>query len=118
MYWLITRVTAITSGIPSGMTLESNPYSVGRFMLVTVNVIPMLVFFWLLSRLVERHGTTDFGRIFVMGASRECAAHRTGDGRKRQDPHPGPPRCPVISRPSLAMRAASGCGPPGGPRAG
>jgi hypothetical protein len=68
-YWLICRVTELTSGVEGGMTLATNPYAVGRFMLITFNVIPMLIYFWLLSRLVERLGTTDFGRLFVMGAA-------------------------------------------------
>ncbi|MEE8453090.1 MAG: hypothetical protein V3R99_14285 [Thermoguttaceae bacterium] len=59
-YWLIHRAT--------GMTLGTHPYWVGRFILITVNGTAMLVFFFLLARLVERYGTTDWGRIFVMGA--------------------------------------------------
>jgi len=60
-YWLIHRTT--------GMTLGTHPYTVGRFMLVTVNVIPLVVYFLLLARLIERLGTTDFGRMFVMSAA-------------------------------------------------
>jgi hypothetical protein len=60
-YWAIYRVT--------GMSLGTHPYEIGRFMLVTLNVIPLLIYFWLLARLVERLGTTDWGRIFVMAAA-------------------------------------------------
>ena len=60
-YWLIHRLT--------GFSLATHPYSVGRFMLMTVNVVPLLICFWLLARLVERFGTTDWGRIFVMAAA-------------------------------------------------
>ncbi|MBN2474264.1 MAG: hypothetical protein JXB62_06635 [Pirellulales bacterium] len=60
-YWLIHRLT--------GMTLETHPYVVGRFMLVTVNLLPLLVYFWLLARLIERFGTTDWGRLLVMAAA-------------------------------------------------
>ncbi len=35
-------------------------------MLVTINVVPLVIYFVLLARLVERFGTTDWGRIFVM----------------------------------------------------
>jgi hypothetical protein len=60
-YWLIYRLT--------GMSLGSHPFVVGRIMLVTVNVIPLLVYFWLLARLVERFGGSDWGRLFVMAAA-------------------------------------------------
>jgi len=60
-YWLIHRTT--------GATLATHPYVVGRFMLILINVIPLVVYFLLLARLVERFGTTDWGRIFVMGAA-------------------------------------------------
>jgi hypothetical protein len=60
-YSLIYRFT--------GKSLGSNPYEVGRFMLATFNVIPLLVYFLLLAGLVERLGTTDWGRLFVMAAA-------------------------------------------------
>ena len=60
-YWVIHRLT--------GVTLGTHPYEVGRFMLVVVNVTALVVYFLLLARLVERFGTTDWGRMFVMGAA-------------------------------------------------
>jgi len=60
-YWLIHRAT--------GVTLGTHPYYVGRFLLILVNVVPLVVCFLLLARLVERFGTTDWGRIFVMAAA-------------------------------------------------
>ena len=60
-YWVIYRLT--------GMSLSTNPYWVGRLMLVTINVIPLLVYFLLLARLVERLGQSDWGRLFVMAAA-------------------------------------------------
>jgi hypothetical protein len=60
-YWLIHRAT--------GATLGTHPYAIGRFMLILVNVVPLVISFWLLARLVERLGTTDWGRMFVMGAA-------------------------------------------------
>ncbi|HTM53638.1 MAG TPA: glycosyltransferase 87 family protein, partial [Pirellulales bacterium] len=60
-YWLIHKLT--------GATLADHPYEVGRFMLVTINVLPLLVYFWLLARLAERFGTTDWGRLFMMAAA-------------------------------------------------
>lgn len=60
-YWVIHRFT--------GLSLKDNPYEVGRFMLFTINILPMVLMYFLLARLVERFGTTDFGRIFVMAAA-------------------------------------------------
>jgi hypothetical protein len=60
-YWLINRF--------GGWTLGDHPYEIGRAMLITVNIIPLAVMFVLLGRLVERFGTTDWGRIFVMAAA-------------------------------------------------
>ncbi len=57
-YWLIHRTT--------GMSLGTHSYPVGRFLLILINVVPLVVCLWLLARLVERFGTTDWGRIFVM----------------------------------------------------
>jgi hypothetical protein len=60
-YWAINRLT--------GWTLGDHPYEIGRFMLFTVNVLPMVLMFVLLALLVERFGTTDWGRIFVLAAA-------------------------------------------------
>lgn len=60
-YWVIHRLT--------GWTLGDEPYAVGRLMLVTVNVLPLVLMYFLLARLVERFGTTDWGRVFVMAAA-------------------------------------------------
>src|SRR5262249_48899307 len=60
-YWLINRVT--------GATLKDYPYEIGRTMLITVNIIPLAIMFVLLGRLIERFGTTDWGRIFAMAAA-------------------------------------------------
>jgi hypothetical protein len=60
-YWLIHKLT--------GWTLGSHPYEIGRFMLLTINVLPMAIGLVFLARLVERFGTSDWGRLFVMGAA-------------------------------------------------
>ena len=64
-YWVIYKTT--------GMTLESHPYVVGRMMLLTVHVLPMILMFWLLARMAERFGTTDWGRLFMVA----CATQAT-----------------------------------------
>lgn len=61
VYWPIYRLT--------GCTLGTHPYEIGRFMLVLFNVLPMLLYFACIAWLVERFGTTDWGRIFVMAAA-------------------------------------------------
>jgi len=60
-YWVIKQIT--------GETLITRPFYIGRTMLIVTNVLPMVVCFVLLARLVERLGTTDWGRIFVMVAA-------------------------------------------------
>lgn len=60
-YWLIKNTT--------GATLEERPFYVGRIMLIVTNVIPLAIAFFLLALIVERHGTSDFGRVFVVAAA-------------------------------------------------
>ena len=38
-------------------------------MLFTINILPLVLMYVLLAKLVERFGTTDWGRIFVMAAA-------------------------------------------------
>ena len=61
VYWPIYRF--------GGVSLGTHPYEIGRFMLVLFNLIPLAIYFLLLAALVERFGTTDWGRIFVMAAA-------------------------------------------------
>ena len=60
-YWLIYHL--------SGATLRDYPYEIGRAMLITVNIVPLAGMFVLLGWLVERFGTTDWGRIFAMATA-------------------------------------------------
>jgi hypothetical protein len=60
-YWLINKAT--------GWTLADNPYEVGRLMLFTVHVLPMVLLIAIVAGLAERFGTTDWGRIFVVAAA-------------------------------------------------
>ena len=60
-YWILHKAT--------GATLGTHPYAMGRALLVIYNVIPLLIYFVLISRLIERFGQSDWGRIFVMAAA-------------------------------------------------
>ncbi|HVX11846.1 MAG TPA: hypothetical protein VHC22_11745 [Pirellulales bacterium] len=61
-YWVIHKLT--------GATLAEHPFSIGRGLLMLFNVLPLIIYFFVLARLVERFGTTDWGRAYVM----TCAA--------------------------------------------
>jgi len=60
-YWLLHRLT--------GKTLGTHPHELGRIMLFTWNVIPLAIYLLILARIVERYGTSDFGRVFVVAAA-------------------------------------------------
>ena len=60
-YWLINRF--------SGANMRDNPYEIGRFMLFTANILPLILMYVLLAQIVERLGTTDWGRILVMASA-------------------------------------------------
>ncbi|HUT13217.1 MAG TPA: hypothetical protein VMY42_22200 [Thermoguttaceae bacterium] len=75
-YWVIYRLNDVLAKVGLSLTTDGRPLSlathahvVGRFMLVTINLIPLVIGFLLLARLIERFGTTDWGRIFTMGAA-------------------------------------------------
>jgi hypothetical protein len=60
-YWLLHRLT--------GKTLGTHPHELGRILLFTWNVIPFALYLLILARIVERYGTSDFGRVFVVAAA-------------------------------------------------
>jgi hypothetical protein len=60
-YWLIHRLT--------GATLGTHPYEIGRFLLLCVNIVPLVCMVVLVARLAERFGQTDWGRIFVVAVA-------------------------------------------------
>ena len=60
-YWLIVKLT--------GWTLATHPFGIGRFMIVTINLLPLMIYFILWGRLADRLGTTDWGRIFTMACA-------------------------------------------------
>ena len=56
MYW----------GSNGKLSLEQEPFLVVRAMLVICNFLPLVFCWFLLSRLIDRFGTTDWGRVFSM----------------------------------------------------
>ena len=60
-YWVIYKTT--------GATLGTQPYLIGRSMLVLWTVLPLLIYFLALASLAERFGTTDWGRLFMMAGA-------------------------------------------------
>jgi hypothetical protein len=60
-YWVVVHTT--------GATLGTQPYIIGRSMLVLWNVVPLVIYFLVLASLAERLGTTDWGRLFMFGGA-------------------------------------------------
>jgi len=59
-YWLLKHLF--------GWSIKDEPFLVMRTILFTINGLGWFVYLLLLARLVERYGTTDYGRLFVMAA--------------------------------------------------
>jgi hypothetical protein len=60
-YWLLKKAF--------GWTLTGQPFEVVRVILLTVNVLPFALYLWLLARLLERYGATDWGRLYLFIAA-------------------------------------------------
>lgn len=60
-YWLLKHVL--------GWTMAETHERVVRFILITINLVPYAFYLLVLSWLVERFGTTDWGRVYVMAAA-------------------------------------------------
>jgi hypothetical protein len=63
-YWLLHRVFGLSLG-----DQERGMRVVVRVGLLTINALPLLLYLLLLSRLAERLGTTDWGRLFVLATA-------------------------------------------------
>ena len=60
VYWLLLQC---------GLSLLTHPFAVVRIILVLVNLLPFVLYLHLLSRLLDRYGTTDWGRVYVFTAA-------------------------------------------------
>ncbi|WP_417729841.1 hypothetical protein [Rosistilla oblonga] len=52
----------------TGATLFSEPFFVGRWLLILTNALPMVVYFAIMLGLIERYGKTNFGRLLAASA--------------------------------------------------
>jgi hypothetical protein len=60
-YWVLKKTF--------GWTLKDQPQEVVRTVLLTINVLPLAAYLWLLARLLERHGASDWATIFLVGVA-------------------------------------------------
>src|SRR5206468_8913406 len=56
-----------TCALPICATLKTRLFYVVRTMLLLTNVLPLVLGLLLLTRIVDKYGTTDAGRIFEIG---------------------------------------------------
>jgi hypothetical protein len=61
LYWLLKHLL--------GLSITGNSWVVVRTILLVISAVPFLVYLLLLSRLTERFGASDWGRLFVVGAA-------------------------------------------------
>jgi hypothetical protein len=60
-YYVLHRLT--------GASLAEQPFAVARALLIICNLVPLAVYLIVLACWVERHGETDFGRIFLVAGA-------------------------------------------------
>ncbi|HEY2882813.1 MAG TPA: hypothetical protein VGJ15_10275 [Pirellulales bacterium] len=65
-YWAVYKVST-ARGTP--LTLSSHPYEIGRGIVLLVNIVPLVIYFFVIAGMLERYGQTDWGRILVMAAA-------------------------------------------------
>jgi hypothetical protein len=71
LYWLLKFLTGWSLSpyrSPSGAIIPGRPNEVIRTLLLITNGVPFAVYLWQLSRLVQKWGWTDWGRMYVLGA--------------------------------------------------
>jgi hypothetical protein len=68
-YWLLKKTLgwSLSAENPGGEV--DHRFAVVRVCLLTFNVLPFVIYLWLLARLTERFGITDWGRLFVVTAA-------------------------------------------------
>ncbi len=61
LYWVIKQT--------AGWSINEHPFEIVRIGLLTFNVLPFVLYLWMISRLAERYGATDWGRLFGVAAA-------------------------------------------------
>ncbi len=61
LYWILHKIT--------GWTFALNVWEIVKILLVVINVLPFAVYLFLLSRLVERFGQSDWSRLYIVTAA-------------------------------------------------
>ncbi|MCA9248127.1 MAG: hypothetical protein KDA42_13455 [Planctomycetales bacterium] len=67
-YWIIYQATGDDEN-GEKITLGTHPYEIGRAMLLLVNVLPMILYFWVLAKTIERLPVSDYARLFAMAGA-------------------------------------------------
>lgn len=49
------------------INMYTHPFFIVRLTLILCNLLPIIFCWWLMSKMIEKFGTTDWGRIFAMG---------------------------------------------------
>ncbi len=60
-YWALKKLF--------GWSIVEDRWNVIRFILLTINVVPFVVYLMVMVRLVERFGATDWGRLYAIAAA-------------------------------------------------
>ncbi len=60
-YWVLKNTL--------GWSINEHMDEVVRVGLLTFNVLPLILYLWMIGRLAERYGSTDWGRLFVVAAA-------------------------------------------------
>src|SRR5207253_9192796 len=60
-YWLLKRVF--------GWSITDERWQIVRSILLTINWLPLLIYLFVLSRLLDMYGKTDWGPIYVLAAA-------------------------------------------------
>ena len=60
-YWLVHKLT--------NTTLGEEPFYVGRILLVLTNIVPLVLYLFVMAYLIDDWGSTDWGRLFAMSAA-------------------------------------------------
>ncbi|HTU20028.1 MAG TPA: hypothetical protein VMG10_18330, partial [Gemmataceae bacterium] len=68
-YWLLKKTFGWSLSEQNVGGASDHRFAVVRVCLLTFNVLPFVIYLWLLARLTERFGVTDWGRLFVVTAA-------------------------------------------------